>query len=292
MGVIITIANQKGGVGKTITTTCMASLLTEQGYKVLTISLDPQRNFDMVAGEGIVIERDDDETPSMLHVMRGEIKIEDAIIQTRLGDLVRASNQLHQWTGGQAISKEEYLKNRDNLQALQELLDSRIVNNANTMKVLNSRLGTIKDSYDFILIDTNPSLTLLTMNSLYCADYVIIPAFPDETSTEAIIELWDTIQTIKYYNPGKRLKVLGILMTNCNTITITFKRHVRKYAQIAQGMDTRLFQTKIRKSARATDYVESGYDLIRYDPKGKTTDDYRAFVEEFKAAVAEEEGKK
>ena len=230
MGLVIATANQKGGVGKTITTTCLASLLTTEGKKVLTISLDPQRNFDMVAGEGVLIRRRDTESLSMLHVMRGQCTLPEAIVHTRLGDLVRASSQLYQWTGEQTISREEYLPIRDNLPALQKLLDTRVLSGGENMKVLDRLLDAVRSDYDYILIDTNPSLTLLTLNSLYASDYVLIPAFSETTSTEAITELYDTIQSIKYYNPGKYLEILGILMTRCDVRSpaqIFFFPHLR-----------------------------------------------------------------
>lgn len=289
MGYVVTTANQKGGVGKTITTTCLAVLLTEQKKKVLVISLDPQRNLDMVAGENVCIARNDTESLSMLHVLKGQCTIEDAIVHTRIGDLVRASSNLHQWSGEQAITPEEYLAVKDDLPALQALLDARVLNSEGNMKRLNKLLTPVRDKYDFILVDTNPSLTLLTLNSLYAADYVIIPAFSEETSTQAILELWDTIRTIKFYNPGRKISVLGILMTKCNIRSITFQRHVRKYETLASRMNTILFNTKIRQSARAIDYVESGVDLIRYDPKGKTTQDYRDFSKEFLDTIKKRE---
>lgn len=292
MGLVIATANQKGGVGKTITTTCLASLLTTEGKKVLTISLDPQRNFDMVAGEGVLIRRRDTESLSMLHVMRGQCTLPEAIVHTRLGDLVRASSQLYQWTGEQTISREEYLPIRDNLPALQKLLDARVLSGGENMKVLDKLLDAVRADYDLILIDTNPSLTLLTLNSLYASDYVLIPAFSETTSTEAITELYDTIQSIKYYNPGKYLEVLGILMTRCDVRSIAFQRHVRKYTMLAERIGTVLFNTKIRRCARAADYMESGYDLIRYDPKGKATVDYIQFLKEFQDLLAKREAER
>ena len=287
MGLIITIANQKGGVGKTITASTMAAILHEEGAKVLIISLDPQRNLDMVAGKDIPIPMNDLNTFSMLHVMKGSCTIEEAIIESRIGDIVRASSHLSQWQGSQIISKAEYQKVRNDLPALQKLLDERILNNDESTHVLADRLSTVRDKYDYIIIDTNPSLTLLTVNALYACDYVIIPAFSEETSLSAIAELYSTIKSINYYNPWHKTQILGILMTRCNIYTIAFKRHVRKYTALAAKMETKLFSTYIRQSARAVDYVESKTDLLHYDPKGKTTEDYIAFVEEFKKEVAE-----
>ena len=298
MGKIITIANQKGGVGKTLTASSMASLLYAQGHNILTISLDPQRNFDMVAGkfpsgQSVAIKRLDVDTPSMLHVMNNSRPIEEVIVHTQIGDLARASSQLTQWSGEQIISRTEYEGVRDNLSALQAILDERILNENGTKAILYERLKSIKEKYDFILVDTNPSLTLLTINSLFAADSVIITAFSEEQSTAAIEEMNSTILSLNYLNQmtgdSRRIKILGILMTKCNFRTVAFAQHEKLFKKFAAKMGTRLFDTKIRQSVRATDYVASGMDLIRYDPKGKTTEDYRTFVQEFLTCINEEE---
>ena len=298
MGKIITIANQKGGVGKTLTASSMASLLHSQGHKILTISLDPQRNFDMVAGkfpsgQKVVIKRLDVDTPSMLHVMNNRYTIEEAIVHTDIGDLARASSQLTQWSGEQLMTRDEYMSVRDDLSALQAVLDKKILDEDGTKAILYQRLEPIKDKYEFILIDTNPSLTLLTINALFAADYVIIPAFSEEQSTAAIEEMNSTIRSLNYINENtgnpRKIKVLGILMTKCNFRTLAFAQHEKLYKKYAAQMGTRLFNTKIRQSVRATDYVASGIDLIHYDPKGKTTEDYIAFVNEFLSCIQEED---
>lgn len=301
MGKIITIANQKGGVGKTLTTSSMASILHSRGHKILTISLDPQRNLDMVAGKFedgryVAIRRTDIDTVSMLHVMNARNNIREAIVKTQIGDLARASSQLTQWSGEQLLGREEYEAVRDDLEKLQKILDEKILDSEGPKAILYRRLKPIIDEYEYILIDTNPSLTLLTVNSLYAADYVIIPAFSEESSTAAIEEMNDTIKGLNYFNEmvgdSRRIKILGILMTKCNMRSIAYVQHEKLYTKYAAKMGTRLFETKIRQSIRATDYIASREDLIRYDPKGKTTEDYYHFVDEFLRCINEVEGKK
>jgi len=82
------------------------------------------------------------------------------------------------------------------------------------------------------------------------------------------------------------------LMTACNTRTVAYARHVRKFSLLTQRMGTKLFETRIRRSARAVDYVDAGIDLIHYDPKGPTAMDYRAFVEELETTIKEKEAEK
>ena len=209
MGVIISVTNQKGGVGKTVTVSSIASILTSQGYKVLVINLDPQRNLDMVAGKGIAIARSDTKSLSILNVLQGECHIADVIVPSNLGDLARASSFLSQWTGRRLISRDEYetLSKDEMFNLIEER--HRAGWGANDADVLNQELKLIRNQYDYIIMDTNPSLTLLTLNSLYAADYVLIPAFTETASKDAILELWDTIQNVRYYNPDKKLQVLG-----------------------------------------------------------------------------------
>lgn len=291
MGYVITVANQKGGVGKTITVSSLASILTQQGKKILTISLDPQQNFDMVAGKGVLIRRDDMDSLSMLHVLNRKCSIEEAIVKTDLGDLVRASSQMTQWAGNQILTEAEYGQLRDNYAKLISLLDERIIQGNGNLRTLAQILGPIKSKYDFILIDTNPSLTLLTSNSLYAADYIVIPAFPEKSSATAITELVSTLNGIQYFTPGSTAKIAGILMTKCDFRSYSYHVYVKIYERLAETYNTRLFKSRIRQSARAKDYVDSGKDLIRADPKGRPTEDYYNFVQEL-LTVIKQEGKK
>lgn len=289
MGVAISITNQKGGVGKTVTVSTMASALTMQGYKVLLINLDPQRNLDMVAGKGVAIRRGDTESLSVLNVLRGECSLEDAIVHTEIGDLVRASSMLSQWTGRHLISRDEF---RDmDKDAVYSLMEQRYNDGwgERDAEVLAKELQSVKDKYDYILMDTNPSLTLLTLNSLYAAEYVLIPAFTEAASRDAITELWDTINGIKYFNPAKYLEIAGILITKYAVRSKNAKRYVGLYHKLAQKMGTILFETKIRNSVSVSEYMTAQVDLLHYDKSGNTAQDYLVFVEEFKARIKEME---
>lgn len=208
MGVVVTVVNQKGGVAKTTTVSALAYLLTQRGYKVLCIDLDPQRNLDMLAGKGIPIPINDMTTKSMLHALNHEAALKDVIVYTELGDLARASSQLSSWNGRPVLTKEEYKRLRNSPEDLLKLLDARF-QKTDFSKELAEIIPTIQDNYDYILIDTNPSLTLLTINGLLAADYVLIPAFTEKSSREAVVELWNTIQGLLYYNPSKYLKICG-----------------------------------------------------------------------------------
>lgn len=292
MGVVISVTNQKGGVGKTVTVSSLASALTSQGYRVLLVDLDPQRNLDMVAGKGIAIKRNDTETKSILDVLKGTCSLQDILVSTNIGDLARASSQLSQWTGRHLASREEFRKlDQDQLY---QLMNQRYQAGwgENDAEVLNKELSPLKDQYDYIIMDTNPSLTLLTLNSLYAADYVLIPAFTESASRDAITELWDTINGIKFYNPAKYLEIAGILITRFSPRSINAKRYVKFYRSLADKMGTILFEQKIRNSISVSEYMTSQQDLLRYDGKGNTAQDYLQFVEEFKQRIEELEAKR
>ena len=126
----------------------------------------------------------------------------------------------------------------------------------------------------------------MTLNSLYAAEFVVIPAFSERSSAEAIIELFDTIRSVKYYDSWHKLEVAGILMTKYNARLNACQRHLRKYTNLAGKLNTYLFETKIRASTKASEYVEAQKDIYRYDPNCTTSKDYVSFVEELQTRIA------
>ncbi len=321
---VITFANQKGGVGKTMTVAATASILVQEGYKVLLIDLDAQRNLDMVAGHigqpTIEIKRNDLDTLSVLHVLNGTCTIQEAIIPSALGDLVRASNLLYGWVGEKALMENEVVAlaqkyaaiqgklqepnhTQESIISLQEnlinatiqvltkqgklSLNSLATDSSLDHRLLELALKPIKENYDYILIDTNPSLTLLTLNALYACEHVVIPCFPETSAEEAILELYETIMSIKRLNPSQRLEVTGVLLTKYAPHRLKSRRHEKILKNlIEERMGNYLFRAKIRESERASEYVEAAMDVIRYDPTGNTSMDYRAFVKELKLKIA------
>ena len=281
MGIIVSVTNQKGGVGKTVTVSSLAAALTQKGYKVLSIDLDPQRNLDVVAGKGLAIPLGDKSTKSMLDVLKGNCSLEDMIVPCGFGDLARASNLLSQWTGRLLITRSEY--ENFTIEEVCQLMSERYDQGWGTddHKVLRSELSSVRKNYDFVLMDTNPSLTLLTINSLVAADYVLIPAFAEAASRDAITELWDTIKGLKAYNPDMRLKIAGILVTKFNARNRAAKKFVEVYERMAKRMGTIVFKQKIRQGVAVTEYLLSQQDLLKYDAYGNASLDYKSFANEF-----------
>lgn len=292
MGVVVTVVNQKGGVAKTTTVSALAHLLTQKGYRVLCIDLDPQRNLDMLAGKDIPIPINDMTTGSMLHVLNHEIDLEKILVHTDLGDLARASSQLSSWNGRPVLTKDEYKTLRDKPDELIRLLEKRF-EKTDFSKELAEIIPTVQDQYDFILIDTNPSLTLLTLNGLCAADYVLIPAFPEKSSREAVVELWNTIEGLRFYNKGKYLKVCGILLTNVNLRTNLYKSWLAPFRKIALKMGTIVFNTTISRSVSAAECMGRYENIMIYDKSSTTAKNYAAFADEFlnRIQMLEEERK-
>ena len=281
MGIVVSVTNQKGGVGKTVTVSSLASALTMKGYKVLAVDLDPQRHLDVVGGKKMAIPINDTETKSVLNVMRGECSFADMIVPCGFGDLARASNMLSQWTGRHLLSRTEF----ENMSkdAAFDLMTKRYDDGwgVDDHKVLKAELAKVRDRYDFILMDTNPSLTLLTINSLYAADYVLIPAFAEAASRDAIRELWDTIRGLKAYNPEMTLRVAGILITKFTSRNRSAKRYITVYEKMAKSMGGIVFSRKIRQGISVTEYLTSQMDLLKYDAYGNPSLDYKSFTDEF-----------
>ncbi len=283
---IIVFANQKGGVGKTISISATASILTSLDQKVLMIDLDAQRNLDMVAGKGVAISRNDPAQKNILSVLNGECDIRDAIVHTEIGDLIRATNQLYGWAGVTIITEEEFKRLENKPEQVISLLKERFEEKKKQdPHLLEQKLSSVRNDYDFILIDTNPTLTLLSTNSLYAAQFVVIPAFSERSSAEAVIELYESIQSLKYFDPGRKLEIAGLLMTKFDPRSRAGKRHVAKYASLTGRMGVYLFDTKIRASAKAAEYVEAGMDIVRYAPDSTTAQDYISFAQELMGRI-------
>lgn len=280
---IISVTNQKGGVGKTTLLSSLATILTQQGYKVLSVNLDPQRNLDMVAGKGVAIPLGDRKSPSTLSVLAGELPIQEAIVHTPMGDLVRASSLLSGWQGQKIITEEEYKVLKNNPASLVHHIGERFeqLHKVPDTHVLRNYLWPLKNEYDYIFLDTNPSLMLLTTNALYAADYILIPVFTDDFSKAAVAELWDTIQGINYFEPNRQLKVAGIVVTQSNKNTIIAKSYYNYFQRRATQMNTMLFDTKIRRSVTVSEAMTASQTLVDYAPNSNIAADYRQLAGEF-----------
>lgn len=245
---IITIANQKGGVGKTTTATALASILNESGYNTLLIDCDTQCNSTDTYGaksEGVATIYD--------ILLEDELEIEDAVQHTESGDILAGDYLLRQ--------ADEKLK--DSVDGLYKLTDA---------------LDNVED-YDYVIIDTSPILNSVLYNCLICSDEIIIPVIADRYSINGLSLLNDTIKTVKKrQNP--KLNVAGLLLTMYNGQTKLSRETKAALEEIALAMNTKVFDTAIRRSTKCQEAQAQKKMLIKYAPKSTTAEDYRAFVNE------------
>lgn len=247
VSVIITLTNQKGGVGKTTTTATLITGLSLQEYKVLGIDLDPQGNL------GFSLGLDIENNATIYDVFRGNAKIEDVIQKTEFGDII-PSNIL--------LSSAELEFNRSGREYL-----------------LKEALESVAEQYDFIIIDTPPALNILTVNAFVCSDHLIVPMVPEILSLLGVSQLKETAQTVKkFYN--SKLNVLGLLLTKYNRRTNLANEVAELASEIAKQLDTTVFEAKIRSSVSVAESPAHGSCVLLYAPRSKPTLDYVNFIEE------------
>lgn len=247
MSNIITLTNQKGGVGKTTTTSAIISGLTSHGKKVLGIDLDPQGNL------GFSLGLDIEDCTTIYEVLKEQNSIEQSIYSTEFGDII-PSNIL--------LSSAELEFSRSGREFLLKNAIMPVINN-----------------YDYIIIDTPPSLNILTVNAYVVSNSLIIPMVPEILSLLGVTQLQETIETVKkFYNAD--LRVLGILLTKYNK-RINLTKEVEEMAeQISQQLGTHVFKTKIRSSVVVAEAPAHGESVLMYAPKSNPALDYSDLVEE------------
>ena len=237
---VIAVSNQKGGVGKTTSVQNVAASLTYKDFKVLMIDLDPQGNLSFISGA------DNESRPTVYEALRGDIGITEALQHTKNGDIVPANILL-------SGADREFTK----------------------PNLLGDKLGPIKAGYDYILIDTPPSLGILTINALTAADSVIIPISADVLGLQGLSQLYDTIVEVqKHSNP--KLYIEGILFTQYNARTLLTREFTKATKQAAKRMKTKVFDTTIRASVATREAQAHQTDVLSYSKISPTADDYNA----------------
>ena len=245
---IIAITNQKGGVGKTTTALSLLGALNERGYRTLGVDLDPQGSFGFSTGLNI------EKVNTIYEVLKGIRPIEEVIVETdRLGDMIPSNILLSTAELEFNVPGREFL--------------------------LRNELNKVKDSYDFIIIDTPPALNVLTANAYVAAEGLIIPMAPEILSLLGITQIRETIETVRrYYNPD--LEVLGILL-NRYSVRLVLNREVEEMARdIAKKLNTKVFHSKIRTSVAVAESPAHGESVISYAPNSKPALDFNALVDE------------
>jgi chromosome partitioning protein len=242
---IISFANQKGGVAKTTTTLNLAVAFAESGHDVLVVDLDPQGNLTMSQG----IDPDKVER-SMYDVLVHHIPIRD-VIQKREIDIAVSSIDL---AGAEIAMSAQIGRERS----------------------LEKAFKAIEDDYDFICIDTPPSLGLLTVNALTASDKVIVPVQCEYLSMRGLVQLQNTLEMIRE-NLNPRVQIEGILPTMLDSRTV----HAKEAVEILEeNFGELVFKSRIKKAIKFAEAPVRGASVLKYDPKGNAAGYYRELAQE------------
>ena len=248
MGKIISVANQKGGVGKTTTSVNLAASLVQMGYRVLLVDLDAQGNATMGCG----VEKQEVEH-SAYEVLTGRSFVGDAIVNVDPDGL-------------------DLLPGNSDLTAAQvELLD-RI----GRERVLAEALASLVDDYHFVIVDCPPALNILTLNALVASDSVLIPMQCEYYALEGLTDLLGTLENVReMLNPG--LEVEGLVRTMFDSRS---RLASEVSAQLVAHFGAKVFETIIPRNVRLAEAPSHGVSIVRYDRGSKGAQAYIALAAE------------
>jgi chromosome partitioning protein len=252
---IITVANQKGGTAKSTTVANLAYALANRGYKTLCIDMDPQGNLSMSLGIDAPDKLQDTVHEALTAAMRDDAP----------PDL------------------SEYIRSNGNLDVLPSNINLFVteINLRDEMggeHVLTSLLDPLRSQYEYILIDTNPYLGLLTINALAACDSVLIPVSPQLWSATGLTDLLVTIRKIRRkINP--RIEIAGIVLTMCDERTNLY-REVKRMLCEHFGDKLPIFETEIPSTVRVGEANFQSVSVARLDPRNKAARAYEALAEE------------
>ena len=233
---------QKGGVAKTTSAVITAEILQQRGYDVLLVDFDPQRNLT----HGLAVDKP---KRPVADVLTGKTNIKDAILRTEAGlGLLPADRSLF---------------------ALQAALESN---------ALAKVLAPVSGYFDYVIIDTAPALSSLSVNALVASDLVVIPAVLGDFCDLAIRDVLNTIDTVRQQN--KKLAVAGILITMRKKRYVLDRLVAEQYQRLADSKHIRLFTSKIRQCQKVKEAQMLKISLLEYAPRCNAALDYRKFVNE------------
>lgn len=248
MGKIIAVANQKGGVGKTTTSINLSAALAVKGKKVLLVDIDPQGN----ATSGFGIEKNELEN-TVYELMLNECGIEQCIISQVLPNL-------------------SVLPTNVNLAAAEiELIDVE-----RKEYILKNELDWVKDKYDFIIIDCPPSLSMLTVNAMTCADSVLVPIQCEYYALEGLSQLIHTVNLVKT-RLNQDLEMEGVVFTMYDSRTNLSAEVVEN---VKENLEERIFSTVIPRNIRLAEAPSFGQPITSYDPRSAGAQSYLELADE------------
>ena len=248
MGKIVSVANQKGGVGKTTTTVNLSTILAKRGKKVLLIDTDPQGN----ATSGLGIEKESD--LSTYDLLITDVAAEDIIQETGIKNLYISPSNMN--LAGAEV---------------------QLVSMMSREQRMKEKLDVIKDKFDFILIDCPPSLGLITLNAFTASDSVLIPVQCEYYALEGLGQLLNTVELVRKHL-NKNLYVEGAILTMYDIRTNLANQVVREVKRFFQN---KVYKTVIPRNVKVSEAPSYGMPITIYDPKSKGARSYEKFAKEF-----------
>ena len=248
MGKVISIANQKGGVGKTTTTVNLGTILARKGKKVLLIDADPQGN----ATSGLGVEKEVEF--STYDILVNDTEIDDAIQETIIKNLKVCPSNINL-----AGAEVELVSMMSREQRLKEKLEEA------------------REKFDYILIDCPPSLGLITLNSFTASDSVLIPVQCEYYALEGLGQLINTINLVKKHL-NKNIQIEGALLTMYDIRTNLSNQVVK---EVKKYFDNKVYKTVIPRNVRLSEAPSYGMPITEYDPRSKGAKSYIKFAKEF-----------
>jgi len=245
MAKVLAFANQKGGVAKTTSTLNLGVALREKGKRVLCVDMDPQGNLTMSQG----VDPENLEK-SMYDVLVHRVPIEEVVVKAEI-DVATSTIDL---AGAEMALSSQIGRER----------------------ALAKALKPVARRYDFILIDTPPSLGLLTINALTASDGVIVPVQCEYLSLRGLLQLERTLDMIRE-NLNPKVRITGILPTLFDARTLHGKEAIEVLRENFGGL---VFKTTVRKTIRFAEAPVKGMSVLKYDPRGRAADSYRSLARE------------
>ena len=248
MGRTIVIANQKDGVGKTTTAINLSASLAELGQKVLVVDMDPQGNTT----SGLGVEKDEKEY-TVYELLLGECSIEDCLTESVCENLTVVPSNI-------------------NLSAA----EIELIGTEDKEFILRDAVSSIKNNYDFILIDCPPSLNVLTINAMCTADTVLVPIQCEYYALEGLSQLMHTIELVRErLNPN--LEIEGVVFTMYDART---NLSLEVVENVKSNLNQNIYKTIIPRNVRLAEAPSYGLPITKYDARSSGAESYRLLAEE------------